>query len=106
LLSELRSYRFVAGIIAVISDTCHSPKGALPRVRTVIGRGSSGLPRVGIVLGRESRGSRYCLGKAIEVHWFDTGHGGSLAQVALAIEHQEVMLRFAKRIITSLVSPS
>ena len=35
------------------------------------------------------------LGKPIEVHWFDTGHTGSFAQVRLSIQHQELMLRFA-----------
>ena len=39
------------------------------------------------------------LGKPIEVHWFDAGHPGALAQVELSIEHQEVMHRFAERII-------
>ena len=38
------------------------------------------------------------LGKSIEVHWFDTGHLGSFAQVEQSIEHQELMLRFAYRI--------
>jgi dipeptidyl aminopeptidase/acylaminoacyl peptidase len=39
------------------------------------------------------------LGKHIEVHWFDAGHAGSLAQVELSIEHRERMLRFAYRIL-------
>ena len=39
------------------------------------------------------------LGKAIEVHWFDAGHG-SLA-VEQAIEHHELMLQFARRILTA-----
>ncbi len=39
------------------------------------------------------------LGKAIEVHWFDAGHVGSFAQVEQSIEHQEIMLRFAYRIL-------
>jgi dipeptidyl aminopeptidase/acylaminoacyl peptidase len=39
------------------------------------------------------------LGKPIEVHWFDAGHAGSFAQVELAIEHRETMLRFAYRIL-------
>jgi dipeptidyl aminopeptidase/acylaminoacyl peptidase len=37
------------------------------------------------------------LGKAIEVHWFNAGHGSLV--VDQAIEHQELMLRFAGRII-------
>jgi len=37
------------------------------------------------------------LGKAIEVHWFDAGHGSLV--VDQAIEHHELMLRFAGRII-------
>ncbi len=39
------------------------------------------------------------LGKPIEVHWFDAGHLGSFAQVEQAIEHQELMLRFAYRVL-------
>ena len=39
------------------------------------------------------------LGKAIEVHWFDTGHMGSFAQIEESIDHQERMLRFAYRIL-------
>src|SRR5262245_58167065 len=37
------------------------------------------------------------LGKAIEVHWFDAGHGSMV--VDQAIEHHELMLRFAGRVI-------
>ncbi len=40
------------------------------------------------------------LGKSIEVHWFDAGHAGSFAQVELSIENQELMLRFAYRILS------
>jgi dipeptidyl aminopeptidase/acylaminoacyl peptidase len=46
------------------------------------------------------------LGKTIEVHWFDAGHGSLV--VDQAIEHHELMLRFARRIIgapESSVSP-
>jgi len=39
------------------------------------------------------------LGKEIEVHWFDAGHLASFAQVEKSIEHQELMLRFARRIL-------
>lgn len=39
------------------------------------------------------------LGKEIEVVWFDSGHLGSFAQVEQGIEHQELMLRFASRIL-------
>lgn len=39
------------------------------------------------------------LDKSIEIHWFDTGHLGSFAQVEQSIEHQELMLRFAYRIL-------
>jgi len=39
------------------------------------------------------------LGKSIEVHWFDAGHLGSLAQAEQAIEHQELALRFAYRVL-------
>ena len=37
------------------------------------------------------------LGKPIEVHWFDAGHGSFV--VEQQIEHQEIMLRFADRIL-------
>ncbi len=37
------------------------------------------------------------LGKKIDIHWFDAGHG-SLAQEQ-RIEHQELMLRFAHRVL-------
>jgi dipeptidyl aminopeptidase/acylaminoacyl peptidase len=36
------------------------------------------------------------LGKVIDVHWFDAGHGSLI--VEQAIEHHELMLRFARRI--------
>lgn len=38
------------------------------------------------------------LGKPIEVHWFDAGHGSFV--VEQQIEHQELMLRFAYRILS------
>jgi dipeptidyl aminopeptidase/acylaminoacyl peptidase len=38
------------------------------------------------------------LGKPIEVHWFNAGHGGSRADTALSIAHQELKLRFAERL--------
>lgn len=37
------------------------------------------------------------LGKSIEVHWFESGHGGSSAQVKQALANQELMLDFARR---------
>jgi dipeptidyl aminopeptidase/acylaminoacyl peptidase len=37
-------------------------------------------------------------GKQIEVHWYDTGHLGSLLQVEESIRHQELMLAFAERV--------
>lgn len=40
------------------------------------------------------------LGKFIEVHWFDAGHLGRVAQVERSIEDQERMLRFACRILS------
>ncbi len=40
------------------------------------------------------------LGKDIEVHWFDAGHLGSFAQIDEAIEHHELMLRFAYRVLS------
>jgi dipeptidyl aminopeptidase/acylaminoacyl peptidase len=39
------------------------------------------------------------LGKTISVHWFETGHLGSFAQTDLAIQHQEMMLRFAYSVL-------
>lgn len=39
------------------------------------------------------------LGKAIDVHWFDTGHTGAFSNTAEAIGHQERMLRFAYRVL-------
>jgi dipeptidyl aminopeptidase/acylaminoacyl peptidase len=39
------------------------------------------------------------LGKSIEVHWFEAGHL-SLADVEMNIAHQELMLRFAHRILS------
>ena len=39
------------------------------------------------------------LGKTIAVHWFETGHLGSFAQTDLAIQHQEMMLRFAYSVL-------
>ena len=36
------------------------------------------------------------LGKAIKLHWFDAGHGSLV--VDQAIEHHELMLRFARRV--------
>jgi dipeptidyl aminopeptidase/acylaminoacyl peptidase len=39
------------------------------------------------------------LGKTISVHWFETGHLGSFAQTNLAIQHQEMMLRFAYSVL-------
>jgi dipeptidyl aminopeptidase/acylaminoacyl peptidase len=40
------------------------------------------------------------LGKSIEVHWFDAGHG-SLA-VDQAIEHHALMLDFARRVLAAM----
>ena len=37
------------------------------------------------------------LGKAIEVHWFDAGHGSLV--VDQAIEHHALMLDFARRVL-------
>ena len=40
------------------------------------------------------------LKKPIEVHWFDAGHLGSFLQTDRRIEHQELMLRFAQKIVS------
>jgi dipeptidyl aminopeptidase/acylaminoacyl peptidase len=39
------------------------------------------------------------LGKDIHVHWFETGHMGAFADSKLGIEHMEMMLRFAYRVL-------
>lgn len=39
------------------------------------------------------------LGKKIEVIWYDTGHAGSFVSMDEAIRHQELMLRFALRVL-------
>ncbi|HEX6387553.1 MAG TPA: prolyl oligopeptidase family serine peptidase [Anaerolineae bacterium] len=39
------------------------------------------------------------LGKSIQVHWFETGHLGSFADVEQAVAHQELMLHFAYRVL-------
>jgi dipeptidyl aminopeptidase/acylaminoacyl peptidase len=39
------------------------------------------------------------LGKSIEVHWFEGGHQGARADVEQAIEHIELMLSFACRVV-------
>jgi dipeptidyl aminopeptidase/acylaminoacyl peptidase len=47
---------------------------------------------------RAYEGRMRSLGKPIEVVWFDAGHAG-WAQVELSIDHQELMLRFAYRVL-------
>ncbi len=42
------------------------------------------------------------LGKQIEVHWYDAGHAGAYASVEEAMAHQELMMRFAQRVLQSL----
>ncbi len=39
------------------------------------------------------------MGKHIELHWFETGHAGSRADISKAIEFMELQLDFAKRIL-------
>jgi hypothetical protein len=39
------------------------------------------------------------LGKTIEVHWFDAGHGSLV--VDQAIEHHQLMLQFARRVLAA-----
>lgn len=46
-------------------------------------------------------GRMKALGKQIEVYWYDTGHGGSFTSIDEAIRHQELMLRFAFRVLGS-----
>jgi hypothetical protein len=37
------------------------------------------------------------LGKPIEVHWFEAGHGSYV--VEQSVEHQAIMLQFADRVL-------
>jgi dipeptidyl aminopeptidase/acylaminoacyl peptidase len=39
------------------------------------------------------------LGKPVDLHWFDAGHGGAGAQVEQAIAHHQKMLQFACRVL-------
>lgn len=39
------------------------------------------------------------LGKDLTVHWFETGHMGSFADVELSISHQEMMMSFARKVL-------
>lgn len=39
------------------------------------------------------------LGKNVTVHWFDTGHLGSFADVELGISHHEMMMSFARQVL-------
>lgn len=39
------------------------------------------------------------LGKQIELHWFETGHAGSRADISKAIEHMELQLDFVDRVL-------
>lgn len=39
-------------------------------------------------------------GKAVEVHWLDEGHVAARAEAEGAIKNQELMLRFAHRILS------
>jgi dipeptidyl aminopeptidase/acylaminoacyl peptidase len=38
------------------------------------------------------------LGKEITVHWYETGHMGSFADVELGISHQQMMMEFVYKI--------
>lgn len=39
------------------------------------------------------------LGKDITVHWFDTGHIGGASDINKAVKHQELLLKFAYRVL-------
>jgi len=41
------------------------------------------------------------LGKSIEVHWYDAGHLSSFGQTEQAIKLQDIMLRFAYRVLSA-----
>ncbi|MFM9969346.1 MAG: S9 family peptidase [Burkholderiales bacterium] len=45
------------------------------------------------------------LGKSIEVHWYDAGHGGSSSDVELGLRHQELMMQFAYRVLGQKKAP-
>ena len=66
-------------------------------VLIIQGRNDTRTPARPIELFEEKMKS---LDKSIEVHWFDAGHLGSFAQVEQSIEHQELMLHFAYRILS------
>lgn len=40
------------------------------------------------------------LSKDITVHWFEAGHLGAFARIEQSIEHQELMLEFARRVLS------
>ena len=69
----------------------------LLRVLSIQRRNDTRTPARPIELYEEKMKS---LDKSIEVHWFDAGHLGSFPQVEQAIEHQELMLHFAYRILS------
>jgi len=46
------------------------------------------------------------LGKDIEIHWYDTGHAGSWTSVEEGIRAQELMLRFAYRVLGQAKYPN
>ncbi|MEM8863410.1 MAG: prolyl oligopeptidase family serine peptidase, partial [Chloroflexota bacterium] len=39
------------------------------------------------------------LGKHVELHWFETGHAGSRADISKAVEYMELQLDFVERIL-------
>ena len=41
------------------------------------------------------------LGKPVEVHWFETGHGGAFIDAEQGIRHMERMLAFARRVLAA-----
>jgi dienelactone hydrolase len=46
------------------------------------------------------------LGKDVEVVWFDAGHMGPFTSSELGIQHQELMLRFAYRVLSGWAAPA
>jgi dipeptidyl aminopeptidase/acylaminoacyl peptidase len=80
---------------AASSPITYAERVAAP-VLIIQGRSDSRTPPRQVEMYEEKMRS---LGKSIEVHWYDTGHSGSYAQVEQSIHDQEIMLRFAYRVL-------
>jgi dienelactone hydrolase len=87
---EEKSEQYVASSPITYAENVQAP------VLIIRGRNDTRTPARPIEMYEEKMRS---LGKPIEVHWFDAGHVSSIAQVEQSIKHQELMLRFAYRIL-------